>query len=193
MGEPFIVTGVPIDALIVGESGAPRMLETVIDFIIDQASVEGVFRKPGNRNTVETLSFVLSVETCPIIPSATVHDCISFLKLWMIELPVPLLVPQAVNDIYDINDTKSVHKLLYSIPEVNRKSLLLIVIMLRIVLSNTESNKMTMSNLRTCFETALVPPNKGYEKGVDFQSFLEECWALLNEDFTDFVPYKEEK
>ena len=181
------VFGKPLDKLYMGESGAPVLLEAVFDDIGKNIKTEGIFRKTGNRNTVNELGVLLSMPSCCIPPSASVHDTISFLKKWLLELPEPLISPQLINEYYDKNNPKSISKIIKELPEVNRKSLFLIVSILLLVLNNAEYNKMNMPNLTTCFQTPLFKNNEGLREGIPFSTFLEHCSTIINQEtFADF-------
>ena len=181
------VFGKPLKDLVLGDSGAPLLLEVVFDEIAKSVDQEGIFRIPGNRSTVIDLGVLLSLPKCAVPPYANVHDVISFLKKWLLELPEPLIPPALINQNYNKDDPTSITKIIKLLPEINRKTLFLIVSMLLLVLNNSEKNKMNMANLTTCFQTSLFKNNEGLDEGIPFSTFLIHCSSIINQEtFSDF-------
>ena len=178
--------GKPLSELYLGTSGAPDLLECVFDEITKELEREGIFRIPGNRALVTEMGVLLNFPACSVPPVATVHDVISFLKKWLLDLPEPILIPSIVNEYYNKDDPKSITKIIKELPEVNRKTLFLLISLLLLVLNSADKNKMNMANLTICFQVPLFQENKGLKVGIPFDLFINHCASIINETFDDF-------
>lgn len=181
-----VIFGTPIENLYRGESGAPHFIEVIFEFIANHIEQEGVFRINGNRQNVIEMANLLRFPQCSVPPFADVFDVISLLKKFLLELPEPLLSPDIMNRYFHPNEIETFKDVLAKIPEVNRKTFLLIIELLCLTLQNNKSNKMTMANLTICFQTPLFKNHEGLDVGVPFPQIIQYCFGIINETWDDF-------
>lgn len=180
--------GKPISHLFLDENNVPTFIPPCCNFIKLLYKSQGIFRVPGDQKMVDELTAILNYPETAIPPSASVHDVASFLKLWMISLPEPLIVPSVFNKYFGSdNDPASVLNVLWHLPEPNRKIFAYLVSMLKVVIDNSSFNQMTISNLALCFGNSLTQSTNGLARALPFTFFFNTSCSLLNESQSDFL------
>eukprot|EP00732_Lithocolla_globosa_P002690 Lithocolla_globosa_v1_NODE_1855_length_2294_cov_3.622153.p1 type:complete len:496 gc:universal NODE_1855_length_2294_cov_3.622153:1846-359(-) len=152
------IFGVPIENLKDLNQGIPIHLIILINSIFDKDGfqTEGIFRISGDSNKVRQLKKELDLGHFQVIftdDTLTVHDPAALLKLWLRELPEPLIVESIYQDALNCKTDEEVFKVLRQLPEENKQILQYLVDFL-IELSqekNVEITKMSMSNLGIVF------------------------------------------
>jgi len=178
---------VPIEYLPVNKERVPLFLPPLYEFLKSNVCTVGIFRVPGDHKKVMILNESLS-QHVPILPSDTsVHDAASFLKLWLRELPIPLIQPQLISTYFVGDVQNSMRDVLFHMPIVTRKTLAHVFSLLKDVLENQEENQMNFSNLSSCFFTSLTQNLKDIPEGFPFKSFFNHCLTILNPNGTDFL------
>lgn len=175
-----------IKQLHVNNSGVPTFLPQCCSFIKRHSKTEGIFRVNGSKKMEEILSSIFQYRDCCVPPCAQVHDITCFLKTWLRTLPVPLISPDLYNNTYKKNDRASILKLIENLPSANRQILAYILDVLKSVLNDSNSNKMSFSNLDTCFSTCLSQNNKDLKIGFDFAFLYDTLVIYLNNEGSDF-------
>lgn len=90
---------VPLEYLQTDLSGIPSFLPLVCNFLTKNAKTEGLFRKCGNHEDIIQLNDSLASYN-PLIPdNMSPHDVASLLKLWLNQLPDPLIPPDLINSL----------------------------------------------------------------------------------------------
>ena len=177
---------IDLEYLPLTKDSVPCFLPPIIKFIEDNIDEEGIFRKNGSRIQVLKINEAIS-QHVPYIPEdSTIYDVASFLKMWLLKLPVPLIPPKVVATHYGPDITTSTRDILLHISYCARKCVAIIFKMLQMVLQHSENNHMTFQNLTTCFVLAFMQQFKDYPTNFVFQPFFEHACTLLNEDGTDF-------
>ena len=158
--------GKPIEELILNSEGVPTFIPPVCEYLRLLAKAQGIFRVPGNQQMVDDLGILFNLPKCSVPPSATVHDVASFLKKWMISLPVPLISPPIFNEYFSSTsqtdpDPLSIFNILMHLPEIQRKCLAYLFSTVKVILDNEKYNQMSMSNLALCVGNSLTQSMKG--------------------------------
>ncbi|XP_051732620.1 rho GTPase-activating protein 24 isoform X2 [Ctenopharyngodon idella] len=151
-----------------GDHMAPLVVEQCVDFIREHGLTEvGLFRQPGQATLVKELQEAFDAGEKPSFDSTDVHTVASLLKLYLRELPEPLVpfsryeeflicgkrIPS--NREKGLQDLKS---LLYELPVANFNLLKYICQFLNDVQSYSNVNKMSIQNLATVFGPNILRP-----------------------------------
>ncbi|MCJ8740653.1 hypothetical protein PDJAM_G00061330 [Pangasius djambal] len=152
-----------------GDHMAPLVVEQCVDFIREQGLMEvGLFRQPGQATLVKELQEAFDAGEKPSFDSSTdVHTVASLLKLYLRELPEPL-VPFSCYQEFLICGKKissnrdqgllELRNLLHELPVANFKLLKYICQFLNEVQSFSSTNKMSIQNLATVFGPNILRP-----------------------------------
>ncbi|XP_053504577.1 rho GTPase-activating protein 24 isoform X1 [Ictalurus furcatus] len=152
-----------------GDHMAPLVVEQCVDFIREQGLMEvGLFRQPGQATLVKELQEAFDAGEKPSFDSSTdVHTVASLLKLYLRELPEPL-VPFSRYQEFLICGKKipsdreqgllELRNLLHELPVANFKLLKYICQFLNEVQSFSSTNKMSIQNLATVFGPNILRP-----------------------------------
>ncbi|XP_046723363.1 rho GTPase-activating protein 24 isoform X2 [Silurus meridionalis] len=151
-----------------GDHMAPLVVEQCVDFIRDQGLMEvGLFRQPGQATLVKELQEAFDAGEKPSFDSTDVHTVASLLKLYLRELPEPL-VPFSRYQEFLICGKKipsdreqgllELRNLLHELPVANFKLLKYICQFLNEVQSFSSTNKMSIQNLATVFGPNILRP-----------------------------------
>ncbi|XP_058473410.1 rho GTPase-activating protein 24 isoform X2 [Solea solea] len=152
-----------------GNKLAPMLVEQCVDFIRQWGlQEEGLFRLPGQANLVKELQDAFDCGEKPAFDCNTdVHTVASLLKLYLRELPEPVIPFQKYDDFLatakllgkdDEMGMKELRRLLESLPPVNHNLLKYICRFLDEVQSYSGVNKMSVQNLATVFGPNILRP-----------------------------------
>ncbi|KAM6970107.1 rho GTPase-activating protein 24 [Aplochiton taeniatus] len=152
-----------------GQHQAPLVVEQCVDFIREQGLHEvGLFRQPGQATLVKELQQAFDAGEKPSFDSSTdVHTVASLLKLYLRELPEPLVPFSRYHDFLlcgkklSCNRTQGLvelRSLLHDLPVANFNLLHYICRFLSEVQSCSNSNKMSTQNLATVFGPNILRP-----------------------------------
>ncbi|XP_026998018.1 rho GTPase-activating protein 22 isoform X2 [Tachysurus fulvidraco] len=141
---------------------APLLVEQCVDFIRDQGlKEEGLFRMPGQANLVKELQDAFDCGDKPLFDSNTdVHTVASLLKLYLRELPEPVIPFNKYEDFLTcaqllLKDEdvglSELTKQVNTLPQANYNLLKYICKFLDEVQSHANENKMSVQNLATVF------------------------------------------
>eukprot|EP00301_Raphidiophrys_heterophryoidea_P020569 c5221_g2_i1.p1 GENE.c5221_g2_i1~~c5221_g2_i1.p1 ORF type:complete len:323 (+),score=53.95 c5221_g2_i1:77-1045(+) len=120
---------------------------------------EGVFRLPGSVAAVKDLKLICNQERGRLrcLPSdVTDTSLCSLMKLWLNDLPSPLIPPLAFTSLVTAQDDERLVAEIQKLPEANRKCLQFFAFMLCLVASYSDQNKMTASNLGKVLAPSLL-------------------------------------
>ncbi|KAM9451438.1 rho GTPase-activating protein 24 isoform 2-T2 [Clarias gariepinus] len=151
-----------------GDHMAPLVVEQCVDFIREQGLMEvGLFRQPGQATLVKELQEAFDAGEKPSFDNTDVHTVASLLKLYLRELPEPL-VPFSRYQEFLICGKKitsdreqgliELRDLLHELPVANFKLLKYICQFLNEVQSFSSTNKMSIQNLATVFGPNILRP-----------------------------------
>lgn len=177
---------VDLEYLPLNQNGVPQFLPLVIEFIKQNVNCEGLFRINGNKNLIKKINESLSQHIPSIPEDSSPHDVASFLKVWVKDLPVPLINPQIITKFYNSASPTATVDVLQHLSNVSRKCVAMIFNLIREIINNSGVNKMAYENIEICFFYALTQVYKDFPKGFQFKTFFVESCGLLNEDGTDF-------
>ncbi|XP_012691162.2 rho GTPase-activating protein 24 isoform X3 [Clupea harengus] len=148
---------------------APLVVEQCVDFIRERGLTEvGLFRQPGQATLVKELQEAFDAGEKPSFDSSTdVHTVASLLKLYLRELPEPLVPFSRYPDFLICGkripaDRKQglleLRSLLHELPVANFNLLNYICQFLNEVQTYSSSNKMNIENLATVFGPNILRP-----------------------------------
>ncbi|KFM08170.1 Rho GTPase-activating protein 24, partial [Aptenodytes forsteri] len=152
-----------------GNRLAPMLVEQCVDFIRQWGlKEEGLFRLPGQANLVKELQDAFDCGEKPSFDSNTdVHTVASLLKLYLRELPEPVIPYAKYEDFLSCakmlskeeeTGLKELVKQVKSLPAVNYNLLKYICRFLDEVQSYSGVNKMSVQNLATVFGPNILRP-----------------------------------
>ncbi|XP_074010515.1 rho GTPase-activating protein 24 isoform X2 [Numenius arquata] len=152
-----------------GNRLAPMLVEQCVDFIRQRGlKEEGLFRLPGQANLVKELQDAFDCGEKPSFDSNTdVHTVASLLKLYLRELPEPVIPYAKYEDFLSCakmlskeeeTGLKELVKQVRSLPAVNYNLLKYICRFLDEVQSYSGVNKMSVQNLATVFGPNILRP-----------------------------------
>ncbi|KFR12762.1 Rho GTPase-activating protein 24, partial [Opisthocomus hoazin] len=152
-----------------GNHLAPMLVEQCVDFIRQRGlKEEGLFRLPGQANLVKELQDAFDCGEKPSFDSNTdVHTVASLLKLYLRELPEPVIPYAKYEDFLSCAKMlskeeemglKELVKQVKSLPAVNYNLLKYICRFLDEVQSYSGVNKMSVQNLATVFGPNILRP-----------------------------------
>ncbi|XP_074546128.1 rho GTPase-activating protein 24 isoform X2 [Halichoeres trimaculatus] len=152
-----------------GNKLAPMLVEQCVDFIRQWGlREEGLFRLPGQANLVKELQDAFDCGEKPSFDCNTdVHTVASLLKLYLRELPEPVIPFHKYDDFLacakllskdDEMGMKELRKLVECLPPVNYNLLKYICRFLDEVQSYSGVNKMSVQNLATVFGPNILRP-----------------------------------
>uniref|UniRef100_A0A8C7YMP7 Rho GTPase activating protein 22 n=1 Tax=Oryzias sinensis TaxID=183150 RepID=A0A8C7YMP7_9TELE len=148
---------------------APLLVEQCVDFIRERGlDEEGLFRMPGQANLVKELQEAFDCGDKPLFDSNTdVHTVASLLKLYLRELPEPVIPFYQYEDFLTCaqllakNEEEGVQELgkqVGTLPQPNYNLLKYICKFLDEVQSHSNENKMSVQNLATVFGPNILRP-----------------------------------
>ncbi|XP_016134156.1 rho GTPase-activating protein 24 isoform X2 [Sinocyclocheilus grahami] len=151
-----------------GDRMAPLVVEQCVDFIREQGLTEvGLFRQPGQATLVKELQEAFDAGEKPSFDSTDVHTVASLLKLYLRELPEPL-VPFSRYEEFLVcgkrissdreKGLQDLRSLIYELPVANFNLLKYICQFLNDVQSYSNVNKMSIQNLATVFGPNILRP-----------------------------------
>uniref|UniRef100_A0A8C2HQG3 Rho GTPase activating protein 22 n=1 Tax=Cyprinus carpio TaxID=7962 RepID=A0A8C2HQG3_CYPCA len=148
---------------------APLLVEQCVDFIREQGlKEEGLFRMPGQANLVKELQDAFDCGDKPLFDSNTdVHTVASLLKLYLRELPEPVIPFNKYEDFLtcaqlllkdeEVGLSELVNQV-NTLPQANYNLLKYICKFLDEVQSHSNENKMSVQNLATVFGPNILRP-----------------------------------
>ncbi|XP_046873457.1 rho GTPase-activating protein 24 isoform X2 [Hypomesus transpacificus] len=147
---------------------APLVVEQCVDFIRERGLLEvGLFRQPGQATLVRELQEAFDAGEKPSFDSTDVHTVASLLKLYLRELPEPLVPFSRYQDFLLCGKKLSSERtqglvelrcLLHELPVANFNLLHYICQFLNEVQTFSCSNKMSTQNLATVFGPNILRP-----------------------------------
>ncbi|XP_076025771.1 rho GTPase-activating protein 22 isoform X1 [Genypterus blacodes] len=148
---------------------APLLVEQCVDFIRERGlDEEGLFRTPGQANLVKELQEAFDCGDKPLFDSNTeVHTVASLLKLYLRELPEPVIPFSKYEDFLNCaqllakdeeEGVQELGKQVNTLPLPNYNLLKYICKFLDEVQSHCHENKMSVQNLATVFGPNILRP-----------------------------------
>ncbi|KAK7918903.1 hypothetical protein WMY93_010187 [Mugilogobius chulae] len=148
---------------------APLLVEQCVDFIRERGlDEEGLFRMPGQANLVKDLQEAFDCGDKPLFDSNTdVHTVASLLKLYLRELPEPVIPFSKYEDFLtcaqllakdEEEGVQELGKQVSNLPLANFNLLKYICKFLDEVQSHCNENKMSVQNLATVFGPNILRP-----------------------------------
>eukprot|EP00027_Filamoeba_sp_ATCC50430_P018157 CAMPEP_0168569028 /NCGR_PEP_ID=MMETSP0413-20121227/15907_1 /TAXON_ID=136452 /ORGANISM="Filamoeba nolandi, Strain NC-AS-23-1" /LENGTH=622 /DNA_ID=CAMNT_0008601433 /DNA_START=86 /DNA_END=1954 /DNA_ORIENTATION=+ len=181
------VFGAPLEELCKkDEKPVPIVVQSAIDYLNAKAlQVEGIFRISGPKTEVDSIKrayeegqkvFLNRVEN--------VHVVSGVLKLYLRELPAPLLTFELYDQFMLIpgvpepeERAKKLKPLIDALPEVNRQTLKLLMLLCANIVQHVDKNKMTASNLATVLGPNLI--RKQEESFLSMKNDMEMANAII--------------
>ncbi|KAE8591690.1 hypothetical protein XENTR_v10018539 [Xenopus tropicalis] len=159
------------DAVSLETRHAPLVVEQCVDFIRENGlQEEGLFRLPGQATLVKELQDTFDSGGKPTFDKSTdVHTVASLLKLYLRELPEPVIPFSRYQDFLRCahilsgdqgEGTQELSILIKSLPPVNYNLLKYICSFLDEVQSYSDTNKMNVQNLATVFAPNILRPKQ---------------------------------
>ncbi|TRY85551.1 hypothetical protein DNTS_017173, partial [Danionella cerebrum] len=164
------VFGVPIAQVAIQERVlVPHIVRSCVEEVEQRGlKEEGIYRISGASTEIQALKHAFNSnyrEAVSKLRKVDVNAVSGTLKLYFRELPSPLIPSELYNDFLDARDipdpyvrADSLLRLLQSLPDVNRNTLLFLFHHLRRVAERKQENKMSLSNLATVFGPSLLRP-----------------------------------
>nr|XP_056706520.1 rho GTPase-activating protein 22 [Euleptes europaea] len=154
-----------------GQHLAPLLVEQCADFIREHGlSEEGLFRMPGQANLVKDLQESFDCgEKPPLDRNTDVHTVASVLKLYLRELPEPVIPFARYEDFLSCGQllskdrgegTLELARQVKNLPQANYNLLKYICKFLYEVQTHSSFNKMSVQNLATVFGPNILRPPK---------------------------------
>uniref|UniRef100_A0A672YX82 Rho GTPase activating protein 22 n=1 Tax=Sphaeramia orbicularis TaxID=375764 RepID=A0A672YX82_9TELE len=179
---------------------APLLVEQCVDFIRERGlDEEGLFRMPGQANLVKELQEAFDCGDKPLFDSSTdVHTVASLLKLYLRELPEPVIPFSKYEDFLSCaqllakDEEEGVQELgnqVSTLPLPNYNLLKYICKFLDEVQSHCNENKMSVQNLATVFGPNILRPKM--EDPVTIMEgirLLRVCTAWISEEDLQSCP-----
>lgn len=170
--------GVPLSTLLEQDqkrlpgTKVPIILQRLISHIEDEGlDTEGLLRIPGAATRVKALCQELESSFYDGLFSwgqLKQHDAASLLKLFIRELPLPLLTAEYLNTFISVNklptkkqQLQALNLLVLLLPEANRDTLKALVEFFRRVTEHQTNNRMTLNNV-----SVVMAPNLFMFKGL---------------------------
>eukprot|EP00002_Diphylleia_rotans_P019934 TRINITY_DN3856_c0_g1_i1.p1 TRINITY_DN3856_c0_g1~~TRINITY_DN3856_c0_g1_i1.p1 ORF type:complete len:834 (+),score=194.02 TRINITY_DN3856_c0_g1_i1:50-2551(+) len=190
------VFGVHLDELLMrvslgqGTEDVPPIVEKCCEFLEDNAlRVEGIFRLAGNSSDVQEKKKLLDQGEELVFDSYTdPHLVSSLLKLWIRELPEPLMTFDLYDEWVEASDAGGIESyiqdlktLFESLPPSNKMVLKKLLLFLHLVSQYSQVNKMTPANLSIVFAPNIL---RDRENNIQ-QSLLDS--PLVNRVITTLI------
>mmetsp|Transcript_28242 Transcript_28242/g.31370 ORF Transcript_28242/g.31370 Transcript_28242/m.31370 type:complete len:789 (+) Transcript_28242:23-2389(+) len=138
----------------------PKILSLTTKILSEKLDTEGLFRVPGAASTIRQLKESFNSGENPEMSRSDAHGVGGILKLWLRELPEPLmtydLYEQCLRDKTGSLSTEELGKRLQALPKYNQLALSHLINFLSNVSKESEVNKMTVDNLAMVFGPALL-------------------------------------
>eukprot|EP01114_Cavostelium_apophysatum_P010623 TRINITY_DN2457_c0_g3_i1.p1 TRINITY_DN2457_c0_g3~~TRINITY_DN2457_c0_g3_i1.p1 ORF type:complete len:1191 (-),score=436.75 TRINITY_DN2457_c0_g3_i1:57-3629(-) len=167
------VFGVPLPNLMKNSEQAGRSIPTFVEhwlYFIEKngADNEGIFRLSGSAIEIEKMKDIYDSGSQPEMDGKDCHAIAGLFKLWLRELPEPLLTYDLYSTWVALSNIEESKKLEYAksvvaqLPIYNKYMLLALIHHLAKIVSLSDQNKMGPSNLSIVFG-----PNILYKKNAD--------------------------
>ena len=147
--------------------------------------VEGMFRLSGDKNVIDRMKAEFDAGRVPqLLPTTNPHDVSGVFKMWLRELPEPLLTFDGYpHFLYHRNDANALRGLIGKLPAANRTILVRIVAFLVKFMRYEAHTKMGPKNLGVVFGPPLLrsPSNDPLAEMNDMGSVLECTQAMLTQ------------
>ncbi|XP_053309798.1 rho GTPase-activating protein 40 [Spea bombifrons] len=164
------------DQKVVPHARIPLILEAILTCLEKKGlTVQGILRVPGAQARIKTLQQRLERDFYGGLicwDDVNPHDASGLLKLFLRELPAPLLTAEylpAFSAVQNISDTRqklqALNLLVLVLPEPNRHTLKALLEFLHKVASHEKSNLMSMWNIAT-----IIAPNLFLYRGSNLKS-----------------------
>uniref|UniRef100_A0A3B3UAX6 Rho GTPase activating protein 25 n=1 Tax=Poecilia latipinna TaxID=48699 RepID=A0A3B3UAX6_9TELE len=148
-----------------GPHTVPILVQKCAEFIIEHGlEEEGIFRLPGQDNAVRQFRDAFDAGERPSFPSDTdVHTVASLLKLYLRELPEPVVPWSQYQDFLDCTNlldtrSKELEQQVALLPRANYNILSYVCRFLFQVQQHSDVNKMNVENLATVMGINLLKP-----------------------------------
>eukprot|EP00047_Mylnosiga_fluctuans_P006213 m.245621 g.245621 ORF g.245621 m.245621 type:complete len:642 (-) comp14748_c0_seq1:382-2307(-) len=168
------VFGAPLDVVAArdgwaapGRLGLPALVRSCIEYIESHGGLDqvGLYRVPGQRSVMEAARAQYDHGEDPFLPGKAlsptdVPQVASVLKLYLRELPAPILPPSTTNSLYSALRTSvdAARDTLAELPRCNYTLLGWILRHLSHVVAHADQNKMPLHNLAIVFSPTLRMP-----------------------------------
>jgi len=160
----FDIFGVDIEVLVLKSNAeVPPIVTKTIDYLKNHTEVEGIFRLSGsttevdNYRTLWNTGMPIDLSQC-----SNPHNVSNLLKLWLRELPDPLLQYNNYNKIVSIAkapaDTRmaQMKALVNELPKANQGTLKYLLFFLKTASEKASVSKMTALNLAVVFGPSII-------------------------------------
>ena len=178
---------VPFEYLPTNNEKIPLFLIPLYEFIKKNLKTIGIFRINGEHNKVMLINEQLSQHIPKLPLNISIHDAASFLKLWLRELPIPIIPPNLISTYFSPDINQCTKDIIFHLTTINRKSLALVFSIIKNILNNIEDNQMNFENLSTCFFSSLTQNLKDIPEGFPYKSLINQLINYLNEEENDFL------
>jgi RhoGAP domain len=154
----------------------PQWLHDTIDFIVDEGVTEvGIFRVSPEAEQMNKFRAAIDAgERVDVRSASSVHVAAGLLKLYLRELPCPLLsgplcvmMEEVGNSTESAERNDTLRRLVYSLPEPNQTFWLLLNKLWAAVLQKCDANKMTAQNLAVVFGPSIFNAESATTNALD--------------------------
>eukprot|EP01121_Diplochlamys_sp_Union-15-3_P019614 TRINITY_DN7442_c0_g1_i1.p1 TRINITY_DN7442_c0_g1~~TRINITY_DN7442_c0_g1_i1.p1 ORF type:complete len:598 (-),score=109.56 TRINITY_DN7442_c0_g1_i1:21-1814(-) len=198
------VFGRDIKSLVTMEDPIPKVLRQIVEYLREKGILTvGLLRIPGSQEEIMSLKALQDKGQLPSFEGKDPHDVAGLLKVFLKELPQPLIpatlnmkVNGLVGQYIKEKDTRTkrdeqifleeLRDLIYSIPQPNFEILRYLISFLKDVVDNAKQNLMTVDNIIKCIvPTMRCVPAFFFYPLMHFQFFFgEEALKLKEKRFT---------
>jgi len=154
-----VVFGVPL-AISRLKNNIPIVIAETIENLNNYIQEQGILRLAGGANEIKKLKSVYNTGESPNLSEYDCNAVGGALKSYLRELPIPLLImTQGLKEASDMSDPSSqIEKIveeIKKIPDIHQRSISCLFGYLNQVAANSETNKMSSSNLAIVFRPTL--------------------------------------
>ena len=143
-------------------SSVPRVLHACIEHLstAEQLALPGLFRISGDSREIAELKVRYDVGDCVELSRYSPHSVAGVMKMWLRELPQPLLTFDLYKPLIDSwrSGSRDVRPLLNGLPSLHRRTLAVLLSFLARVSAMSGVNLMTTNNLAICFSPNILRP-----------------------------------
>jgi RalA-binding protein 1 len=161
----------------------PLFFESCIQFLDENAlTLEGIYRISGSHALIQQVQRMADKGQEIDFTALDPYTVASVLKLWIRELPEPLLTERLISQFLSSDDLDDLANLIWQLPNPNKNALKILMFHLNRVAAHSKENKMTLSNLEVVFS-----PTIGFGSSL-FITMVEECKYLFRPE-SDLMDY----
>jgi len=173
--------------------GVPKFFRSIMHHLEDYGiNEQGIFRISGSHSTMKSLKLEFDQGKEVDLRSYDVHSLAGVLKLFLRELPVPLLTFENYNKLIEVSSVSSekervaqLRQIMVVLPEAHLDMLKFMIPILRRFAANSKVNMMDTNNLAIVFGPSLARPKVDTFDTVMHSVNIAHIVTMLIEQFDD--------